>query len=65
MINQILQIVMCFVIGVIAVTIGPPLLVATLTITAYALLASVVLFVLVIIGACLYKLYKRASDKLE
>lgn len=64
MINQILQIAMCFVIGVIAVTIGPPLLVAILTITAYALLAAVVLFVLAIIGTCLYKLYKRASDKL-
>ena len=65
MIKQLLQIAVCVFVGFLAVLVGPHLLIAIAYITMYAFAIASVLFVVGIIGAILYKMYKQASDKLE
>ena len=63
MIKQILQAIAFVLIGFIAVTIMPPLLIAIAYITMYAFAIASALFVIAMIGSILYKMYKQASDK--
>ena len=65
MIKQLLQIAVCVFAGFLAVLVGPHLLIAIAYITMYAFAIASVLFVVAIVGAILYKMYKQASDKLE
>lgn len=65
MIKQLLQIAVCVFVGFLAVLVGPHLLIAIAYITMYAFAIASVLFVVAIIGAILYKMYKQASDKWE
>ena len=65
MIKQILQAIAFVLIGFIAVTIMPPLIIAIAYITMYAFAIASVLFVVGIVGSILYKIYKQASDKWE
>ena len=65
MIKQLLQAVMCIFMGFLAVLVGPHLIIAIIYITMYAFAIASVLFVVGIVGAILYKLYKQASNKLE
>ena len=65
MIEQLLQIAVCVFAGFLAILVGPPLLIAIAYITMYAFAIASALFVIAIVGAILYKMYKQASDKLE
>lgn len=65
MIKQLLQIAAFVFAGLLAVLVGPHLLIATAYITMYAFAIAAVLFVIAIVGAILYKMYKQAPDKLE
>ena len=65
MIKQILQAIAFVLIGFIAVTIMPPLLIAIAYITMYAFAFATLLLVVAIVCATLYKLYKQILDKLR
>ena len=65
MIKQILQAVALVLIGFIAVTIMPPLLIAIAYITMYAFAFATLLLVVAVVCATLYKLYKQISNKLR
>ena len=63
MIKQLLQAVVCILMGFLAVLIGPPLIITIIYITMYAFMIASILFVVGIVWSILYKLYKQASDK--
>ena len=65
MIKQILQAIAFVLIGFIAVTIMPPLLIAIAYITMYAFAFATLLLVVTVVWVTLYKLYKQVSDRLR
>ena len=65
MIKQILQAIAFVLIGFIAVTIMPPLIIAIAYITMYAFAFATLLLVVAAVYATLYKLYKQISDRLK
>ena len=64
MIKQILQAIAFVLIGFIAVTIMPPLIIAIAYITMYAFAFATLLLVVAAVCATLYKLYKQILNKL-
>ena len=65
MIKQILQAIAFVLIGFIAVTIMPPLLIAIAYITMYAFAFATLLLVVAVVWVTLYKLYKQVSGRLR
>ena len=65
MIKQMLQAIAFVLIGFIAVTIMPPLIIAIAYITMYAFAFATLLLVVAVVCATLYKLYKQISDRLR
>ena len=65
MIKQLLQAIAFVLIGFVAVTIMPPLLIAIAYITMYAFAFATLLLVVAAVWATLYNLYKQISDKLR